>query len=70
MYVMSIALFNSQRNFEFTLPQSFSFFFFIEKTFKNGKYTVKMLKYLQSLNSPPPVHTHMLTCIRTLWMVP
>ena len=32
------------------LPQSFSFFFFIEKIFKNGKYTVEMRTYAPGLN--------------------
>ena len=35
------------------LPQSFSFFFFIEKIFENGKYTVRT--YSPSLHSPPPL---------------
>ena len=60
------------------LPQSFSFFFFIEKIFKNGKYTVEMRTYAPSLNPVLPVRTCTLsswfptppTCIRTLWMAP
>ena len=59
------------------LPQSFSFFFFIEEIFKNGKYTVEMRTHSLGFNPPPPVRTLTLsswllpppTCVRTLWMV-
>ena len=36
------------------LPESFSFFFFIKKVFKNGKYTVKMRTYRVWHPTPPP----------------
>ena len=35
------------------LPESYSFFFFIKKIFKNGKYTVEMHMYSPGLNSLP-----------------
>ena len=60
-----------------SLPQSYSFFFFIKKIFQNGKYTVEMRTYSPGLNplllnaparfrhdSPSRPHT----CVRTLWM--
>ena len=70
---MLIALFDSHSNFVFAielfkltsvkppLPQSFSFFFFIEKIFKNRKYAVKMSTSSPSLNPPPPACTRMLS---------
>ena len=37
--------------------QSFSFFFFMEKVFQNGKYTVEICTHSPDLNSPPPIRT-------------
>ena len=42
------------------LPYSFSFFFFIEKIFKNGKYTVEVRTYSPGLNPPPAARIRML----------
>ena len=43
------------------LPWSFSFFFFIEKVFENGKFTVEIRTYSAGLNPPSPVHSHNLS---------
>ena len=59
------------------LPLTCPFFFFLEKIFTNGKYTVKMRTYSLDLNPLPlcaPARfphespSRFPTCIRTLWM--
>ena len=64
MYVMPVVLFNSRSTFVFkielfrcninetSITLIIFIFFFIEKTFKNGKYTVGMRTYSPGLNSP------------------
>ena len=79
LYLIPGAILGSKFNYSDVYLNHFHFFF-IEKIFKNGKYTVQMRTYSPGKNplplyapvrfrddSLPPTSP---TCVRTLWMVP